>query len=121
MGSRYQDKGNIMKITRIDFKKKKDIDTLLVNYSDIYSVESCIYSDVAYGISNGKFAIIMPYGVVSVPYDDVEEFAKYLIDEIKDEVLALYEDTKFLFETSKGKWRTKSAELTEFRRNLWGA
>ena len=93
-----------MQVQRIDFKKRKDLDVLLASYKDIYAVESLVEKGLVYGISDGWFAFITAFGIMRVNYTDIKEFALKLKLEVREEVLALYEDTKDVFERSGGKW-----------------
>lgn len=78
----------------IRFKSPKNLENLLLNYKGIYTVDSLISNSLKYGISDGKFAIFREDGVVMAEMNEVPDIAECLVSEVKEEVLAIWEDVR---------------------------
>lgn len=98
---------NGVEIEMVKFDKRKCFENILPNYSEIYAVNSEVEKGLIYGISDGYFALITSYDMMRVKYKDLPKLAEKLKESIKEEVMALYFDTKFLFERSRGVWDIK--------------
>lgn len=74
---------------------KKDINTEITKYPDIYAVQS-ERPGLIYGISDGKFALLTRYGAVFCPLHETVEMASQMQPDIREEILAIYEDVRDL-------------------------
>ena len=90
---------------RIDFDSYKQMANIVTRYPAMYAVDSLAMKGLIYGIGDGYFAFLTGKGIMRIDYTYLEDFALKLIPDVRDEVLALYEDTKFLFEANKGYWQ----------------
>lgn len=69
----------------------------LYAYPNIYTIESLVKPSIIYGVSDGKFAIFRANQARVWNIEDTPEVAEYIVhDGIKAEILAIYEDIKFL-------------------------
>ena len=87
----------IAMVSRLYFRKKRNIENLLLRYPGIYSIVSEVSRSVTYGISDGKFAVFTCDGVAYCPVDETAELAMQMKDpDMKREIIMIYEDFKDL-------------------------
>jgi hypothetical protein len=80
-------------ISILKFKKETPIGTLLVNYTDIYAIESMVQCGLIYGIADGKFAILRAKGAIYCPLHETPNLAERFLP-LKDEIMEIYHDIK---------------------------
>lgn len=83
-------------VSTIIFDKPKNLASELTHYTDIYAIDSMEFSNIVYGLSDGKFAVLKPDCAVFCPIHEVPDMAKRLIPELQAEVIAIYNDIKGL-------------------------
>lgn len=79
----------------IKFRKKQNLESLLLNYSGIYDIDSLVDRSLKYGISDGKFAIL---STTEAKYCEICEMPKAAEEnpKLREEILAIYGDVRDL-------------------------
>lgn len=81
-------------ISRIKFKDRVNLDTVLTHYDGIYAVDSELNNTIKYAVSDEKFAILMPIGAVFCPLHETPKLAVRLKDDVREEVMGIWEDIR---------------------------
>lgn len=84
-------------ILRKSYDASKNIDSLLDQYGTIYAIESLADKKLRYGIKNGLFAVMRQGDAIVCDIEDISELADYFVDDIRQEILDIYEDIKDLY------------------------
>lgn len=78
------------------FTKRQNLQLLFLKYN-VYAIDSIAKKGVIYAIDKNKFALFTPGGYAFCPINEMQKLADMLkSEEMKKEVLALYEDIKYL-------------------------
>lgn len=84
-------------IVRKSYDSSKNIDNLLDQYGTIYAIESLADKKLRYGIKNGLLAVMRQGDAIVCDIEDMPELADYFVDDIRQEILDIYEDIKDLY------------------------
>lgn len=89
-------------VSKLKFATRYNIEQGLLRYSEILAIDSMIYSNITYCMSDEKFAVLMPDGAAFCPIHETPILAnKVVIPEIRAEILSVFEEWRPIYEKRK--------------------
>lgn len=83
-------------VSEVKFGRRFNILNEMMNYKDIYAVESEVQRGIVYGISDGKFAILHGTGAIFCPFHEAPVMAMRMKKKIREEIIEVYEEVREL-------------------------